>query len=218
MLFISFLIISLLAEKDQKESRNNIDLLASVIAYNNSVLEAQGNVLIENNEHTIQTERLFYKKPYLYALSPSVLKDNKNNTLESLAMTAHEQNETIYAKHLDLTLSDRSSFQGYRLHQHKKDQGYIEQGHYTACYKCQGSPTWVLKAKKISYDPRDVIYRDMTLYLKGIPVFYTPYFVHPHPKVKFRGGILTPTPGRSSDLGYYVHIPLVLAEFLFQQQ
>jgi LPS-assembly protein len=49
------------------------------------------------------------------------------------------------------------------------------------------------------------------LRIKGVPVFFTPYFSHPSPDVKRKTGILTPIMRCYSDVGIYAGIPIYVA-------
>jgi LPS-assembly protein len=82
---------------------------------------------------------------------------------------------------------------------------------YSPCklYKNQKAPTWQLKATEVVHDREKqvMVYRHARLEFLGVPVFYTPYFVHPDPAVKRQSGFLFPTYGSTTDLGRYVAIP-----------
>lgn len=85
---------------------------------------------------------------------------------------------------------------------------------YSACDLCPEDPArpplWQLKAIKVKHDQRDklVEYRDVWLEVAGIPTLYTPYLSHPDPTVKKKTGLLMPTFGRSSDLGFIFRLPV----------
>ncbi|MBR1825045.1 MAG: LPS-assembly protein LptD [Alphaproteobacteria bacterium] len=77
---------------------------------------------------------------------------------------------------------------------------------YTACDICEGkSPLWQVKAKKVQHqeDSQNVYYNHAFIYVKGVPVFYTPFMTHPDPSVKRRSGLLAPTLGSSNFLDAY---------------
>lgn len=79
---------------------------------------------------------------------------------------------------------------------------------YTACNVCRENPDkpplWQVRADRIIHDNvrHDVIYRNATLELGGVPIFYTPYLSHPDPTVKRRSGFLAPIIGTRSNLGF----------------
>jgi len=89
----------------------------------------------------------------------------------------------------------------------------MRRGVYSPCDLCREDPTrpplWQLRAEQISHDSQDHIveYRDATLEIGGIPIFYTPYLSHPDPTVKRQSGLLAPTFGNSTDLGFHATIP-----------
>lgn len=88
-----------------------------------------------------------------------------------------------------------------------------DQGVYTACNLCADNPEkpplWQMKAVRVTHDneAHDVIYRDATLEMDGIPVLYSPYFSHPDSTVKRRQGFLTPSGGYNQYLGPFARTP-----------
>ena len=84
---------------------------------------------------------------------------------------------------------------------------------YTPCPLCRRNPDkppiWQLSARKVIHDQeaQEVRYRDATLDVFGVPVFYMPYFEHPDPTVNRKSGLLTAS-WRSSDfLGFQATLP-----------
>lgn len=84
---------------------------------------------------------------------------------------------------------------------------------FSPCNLCpddpDAAPLWQIKAAKVIHDEaaKDIAYEDARMEIFGVPIFYTPYFEHPDPTVKRRSGFLTPTIGRSSDLGFILGVP-----------
>jgi LPS-assembly protein len=84
---------------------------------------------------------------------------------------------------------------------------------YSPCELCASDPTapplWQLKARRVVQDKQEqeVVYRDATLEMFGIPVLYTPYFSHPDPSVERQSGFLAPTFGLSSNIGTFLTVP-----------
>lgn len=89
----------------------------------------------------------------------------------------------------------------------------FRQAVYSPCNVCKlnpkNEPLWQLKADKIIHSKTDqiVIYHHARLEIKGVPVFYLPYFRHPDPTVKRKSGFLMPAYGASSDLGVIISAP-----------
>lgn len=89
-----------------------------------------------------------------------------------------------------------------------KETGVIElrDATYTTC--APTSNTWKLAAGRIDLDPnvgRGYAYNTW-LTVKGVPVFYTPYFNFPIDHRR-KSGFLFPTMGHSSQSGYYFGLP-----------
>jgi LPS-assembly protein len=84
---------------------------------------------------------------------------------------------------------------------------------YSPCELCKEDPTraplWQIQAVRVTHDTvaKEIQYRDATLEMFGLPVFYMPYFSHPDPTVKRQSGFLFPSYGSSSDLGTFVRVP-----------
>jgi LPS-assembly protein len=66
-----------------------------------------------------------------------------------------------------------------------------------------------LTAEKVIYDreKQQFIYKNAKLRMKGIPVFFTPYFSHPSPEVKRKTGFLTPIFRNLTDIGFFTGFP-----------
>jgi LPS-assembly protein len=82
----------------------------------------------------------------------------------------------------------------------------LQQMVFTACPVCadgKTDPTWQIRAREavLDQDEQMISYSDAVLEIKGVPVFYIPWFSHPDPSSKRRSGFLIPDIGRSSKLG-----------------
>ena len=89
---------------------------------------------------------------------------------------------------------------------------------YSACpvVDAEGKPcpaTWTLKARTITDNPDNKMlsYRDVILQVRGVPVFYLPFFAHPEPNSERRSGLLMPDFGRSSAQGVFYAQPIYWA-------
>ncbi|HEV7691151.1 MAG TPA: LPS assembly protein LptD [Hyphomonadaceae bacterium] len=82
----------------------------------------------------------------------------------------------------------------------------LQQAVFTACPICadgKTDPTWQIRAREAVLDQDDqmISYSDAVLEIKGIPIFYIPWFAHPDPSSKRRSGFLIPDIGTGSKLG-----------------
>lgn len=93
------------------------------------------------------------------------------------------------------------------------ENGAVElyNAYYTACKVCEEkpNPSWRIKARQVTQDSaaRTVQYRDATVELFGVPVFYSPYLAHPDPSAERASGILTPFVGYSKTRGLNTRVP-----------
>jgi len=83
---------------------------------------------------------------------------------------------------------------------------------YSPCRSCEsksGTPLWRIKAVDVVHNKTEqsIEYRDAFMEFFGIPILYTPYFVHPDPTVKRRSGFLAPRYGSDSILGVILETP-----------
>jgi len=84
---------------------------------------------------------------------------------------------------------------------------------YSSCDLCKNDPTrpplWEIDAASAVQDTehKTIEYRDATLRMWGVPVAYTPWFMHPDPSEPRHSGILPPLIGNSSQLGAFFGLP-----------
>jgi LPS-assembly protein len=84
---------------------------------------------------------------------------------------------------------------------------------YSSCNLCEADPTrpplWQMRARSATQDRESqrISYRDATLQIGGIPLFYTPFFSHPDPQTPRASGFLFPTAGYTRFLGAFVATP-----------
>ena len=81
---------------------------------------------------------------------------------------------------------------------------------FTVCQKKEGGcPAWSLKAKKISHDKlkKTIYYKNATLKIYDVPIFYFPKFFHPDPTVKRQSGFLAPFFTNSTTIGNGFGLP-----------
>ncbi|WP_445376334.1 LPS-assembly protein LptD [Niveispirillum fermenti] len=134
--------------------------------------------------------------------------------------------EVLFANYLELTddmsrgfvdqvrilMSDNSKFAALEGERLEGRYTRMENAVYSPCELCAEDPSrppiWQIRAARITHDQekRDVYYRDATLEVAGIPIFWLPFFGHPDPTVERRSGFLSPGGGISSDLGTYARL------------
>jgi LPS-assembly protein len=84
---------------------------------------------------------------------------------------------------------------------------------YSTCPVCaqhpERAPLWDISARDAiqDLDNKRIEYRDATIDIYGVPVFWLPYLTHPDPSQKRASGLLVPSFGYSKALGAFTEIP-----------
>ena len=135
--------------------------------------------------------------------------------------------DTIYASHAVLSHGMKDAvMQGVaaRMAQNarliangaRRTNGQIDQlakAVYSACDLCRTdprrAPTWAIKAATATRDLQHkmIEFTNARLEFHGVPVFYTPFLTEPDPSVRRQTGLLIPSAGATSRLGFFAAIP-----------
>ena len=89
----------------------------------------------------------------------------------------------------------------------------VKDARFTTCKKTNetdGCAYWNLNAGELIHDKeqKKITYKNASLDLNNVPVFYLPYFAHPDPTVKRESGFLPPTLANlGGDIGSSLKIP-----------
>ena len=121
-----------------------------------------------------------------------------------------------FANDVRMLMADRSRLAADAARRLNGNHTDLRRAVYSPCDLCKDDPTappaWQLKAREMTDDKelQRLEFRDATMEVDGIPVFYTPYMSAPDPSVKRADGFLMPTFGGSSQLGFHVATPYFL--------
>lgn len=182
--------------------------------------EDLGTATARGNVEIVQGERILNADAVSYNQRDDVVTASGNVVL------LEPTGEVLFAEYAELTDDMREGFlRGFRMlltddsrlaAVSAQRRGGVEteltRAAYSPCVNCTGfddEPLWQVKARRVIHnaEDREVVYRDATLELLGVPVLYTPYLSHPDPSVKRKTGLLTPTFGVSSLLGTSIQVP-----------
>ena len=84
---------------------------------------------------------------------------------------------------------------------------------YSTCDLCKSDPTapplWQLRATSATRDlqHKRIEYTNAVMEIHGFPIFYFPYMSEPDPSVKRQTGLLVPSLGSTSRLGFFTFLP-----------
>ena len=178
------------------------------------IVTARGNVEVNYQERTLMADTISYDQ------NADVMTATGNITL------LEPSGDVIFAQHMEISgdlkngiirdisviLSDSSRIAASGG---RRSNGDLEfrNAVYSPCNLCPDDPTrpplWQLKSVKVFHDKsrRVVEYSDTWLEVAGIPVAYTPFLSHPDPSVRRDSGILAPSFGSSTSLGFTTKVP-----------
>lgn len=201
----------------QEEDKSEYLLSASEIENDeaNGVVSAAGNVEIHNDANIMQADKVTFQQ-----------KANIVNAKGNVALISEDKN-VVFAKETTLTtdfangsaksvamlMTDNSRFIAQDARRLDNRYMLFGMGIFSPCDLCKTDkrkpPLWQVKAAKITHDnvKKDIIYRDATLEMWGIPILYSPYLSHPDPTVKRRQGLLNLKYSNSPDIGTAVVVP-----------
>ena len=193
------------------------------------VVVARGNVEISQGERILLADRVSYN------LKTDVI------TAEGSVSLLQPTGEVAFADYVEVTgdlregalrafrmlLTDNSRLAAATAVRVGDNRTDMNRAVYSPCDLCaddpERAPLWQVRAERVTHDQADqqLRYRNASLELFGLPVFYTPYFEHPDPTAERQSGLLTPTLGYSSQLGANARVPYYFvlsdqADFTFE--
>lgn len=174
--------------------------------YNNRTITASGNVEIIREDLTLYADKVTYwqDSENISAEGNVVILEKNGNTLYADKIDLTEKMQSADVENIKVILLDKTRLSASNFHKKSNDRKVLRSATYSPCDSCKDtSPLWELKASKVLHDPieQNVEYQNAFLELKGVPVFYTPFFSHPDPSVKHRSGFLFPRIISSNFLG-----------------
>ena len=178
------------------------------------IATAKGNVEISQSERVLLADMVIYNQrdDVVTASGNVILVEPTGEVLFAEFAELTDDMREGFLRGFRMLLEDNSRLAAVSAQRRGGVETRLNQAIYSACRDCvgfDGEPLWNIKAAKVTHNQErhEVVYRDATLELLGIPVAYTPFLSHPDPTVKRKTGLLTPTFGGSSSLGSSIHLP-----------
>ena len=179
---------------------------------------AKGHVEISQNEEILLADTVSYNRhtDTVTASGHVSLLMPTGEVMSGDFMELRDQMSNGFVQNLRLLLADRSRLAANTARRLNGNLLEMRRGIYSPCDLCKSDPTappaWDLKAREISDNKelKIVEFRDVTLDIDGVPIFYSPYLSEPDPSVHRASGFLTPSFGSSSTLGAHLTVPYYL--------
>ena len=201
---------SLLYSQEMKNEK--FQLIAKDINSKENIVTATGSVVVFSPTYYISADKIIYNKENeTFELFNNVLiiKDNNIQTQSDYAFIdlnkdSFNQNPLfLYENSNRIWINSQSSAK-------EKDLIELDSSIISSC-DCL-DPIWSIRASSADYDTKDkwINAYNPRLYIKSVPVFYSPYLGFPTDKTR-RTGLLLPTIGFSSGEGLYYSQPIYFA-------
>ncbi len=194
-----------------------VNLIADEMSFaqEQGVVSAYGHVEITHGNRTLLADRVTYNQntDIVQASGNITILEPTGETLFADQMTITGDLKDGLIQNIGVILADRSRLAAQGAKRSGAVVTELRQGVYSPCNLCaddpEKPPLWQIKAVRVIHDKRSktIEYRDAWLEVYGIPVLYTPYFIHPDPSIRRKAGFLAPGFGGSSDLGFVTRLP-----------
>lgn len=171
------------------------------------IIEAVGDVVVKRDMMTVYADRLLYyqQEDKLVAVGNVRMEEMNGNVVFADKVEMQDKMSRAEMNEIKAILQDESRIWAEEFRKKENDNKVMRRAIYTPCDFCEGeeSPLWQIRARKVTHDAesKNINYNDAFVDIKGVPIFYTPFFSHPDPTVKRRSGFLTPAIGSSNYLG-----------------
>lgn len=174
-------------------------------------LVAEGNVEITYEGRYIKAKQLEYNKltKQITASDGVEFKTQNGSIFKADSIITDDKVATGELTNVEAKMQDGSSFKSEKISIIGDEKYSLKNSVYSPCKPCGDKYLWDVNAENIYYDSDSerVYYRNATIEVLGVPLFYTPYISHPTPLAKSKTGFLTPVIGRSSEYGTFFETP-----------
>lgn len=202
----------------QEENQPPVELNAERMIYEQElgVVTARGDVEILQGERVLFADTVTYNErdDVVTASGNVVLREPTGDVLFADYVELTDNFKQGVVEELKVRLANRARLSARRARREGENRTVLDRAVYTRCEECarhpDRPPIWQVKASKVTRDLHEEIveYEDARLEMFGVPVFYTPYFYHPDPTVERKTGLLAPTFGSSTELGFQYTQPV----------
>ena len=197
-----------------------VNVVASTLTYDGrtKIARATGSVQLTYGPYTLTATEVVYdmRKGTFRANGSVVLREPNGNVLQASMAELNDTFKEGFARHVRALLTNDVTITAD--YARRLDSGITVYEHvsYTACKACVDAnrrPLWQILSPEVTHDQntQTLYYRDASLEIGGVPVFWTPYLEYPDPTVKRRTGFLLPSFSAGDAYGVGVTTPFFWA-------
>jgi len=181
----------------------------------NDTVTATGNATVYYGTYTVRADRIVYNRANdtVVAFGDITITEESGTIVKAGEIELSNELREGFIYSVTAILSNNARIGAARGIRTGGTVTEFENAIYTTCEPCAEHPerplTWQLKAEQVRHDEVEKIieYRNVTLEIFGVPVFFLHYFSHPDPSVKRKSGFLTPSFATSEYYGFAVRAP-----------
>ena len=187
-----------------------------VYAAEASRVTARGNVELVQDGRSLLTDQIAYdiEAGTVTARGNIILIDPSGDAIFADDLVLDDRLANGFVEGIGVLLEDNTRIAAIRGVRRDGERTTLDRAVYSPCEICEdgGDPLWQIKAERVVHDQATgtVAYRNARLELFGVPVFYTPYLYHPDPTVERRSGLLAPSFGTDTELGFVLETPFFI--------
>ncbi len=191
-------------------------------------MAADGHVEMRYKEKTIRADHVTYN-----AATGDTLAEGHTQTINADGsvqfadrITYNEDKQTGVSENLALMAAapDNTKIFARRFSQIDQNTNQMTNVIFTPCELCvkkgqTQEPSWSIQASEITQrkDKKMVFYHNAVLRVKGVPVFYSPFFWSPDPELDRASGFLSPKIGTGKKRGFSWEQPYLWSISPYQQ-
>ncbi|MDA0228703.1 MAG: LPS assembly protein LptD [Proteobacteria bacterium] len=208
---------TLVREFEAEEAGKNVVMNADSLTYdeNHGTVTASGNVEVSQGHRLLIADTVSYNEgqDMMTASGNVTLMEPSGEVLFADYLELSDEMRDGVLRNIRLLLDEDTRIAANSARRSDGNRTEMSKAVFSPCKLCplhpEEAPLWQIKAVRVVHDQeaRDIAYYDAWLEMFGIPVLYTPYFEHPDPTVQRRSGLLAPTYGSSSTLGFQLTTP-----------
>ena len=174
------------------------------------IITATGNVELIQSGRILKADKVTYNlaADVVRAEGNVILSEPTGDTYFGESVELKDKMKEGFVVGLRGMLADGSRFTAKEGDRLAGTRVSMREATYTPCEPCKADPSkppiWQLVADEVIHheDEHRISYKNARFELYGVPIAYTPYFSHPDGTVKRKSGLLSPTAGFDSQLGF----------------
>ena len=210
LLSIIFLFVPSSLISEQYETEISAD---QIIVNQNGMLQASGNVKVQYGSVNVKAEKLLFNQNTnsIKLVQISEFYDGNEITFSANEVDINNELSEGIIKVATLFLDGTIKIKADEVNLNNGEISDVNRiSMVTSCEECEGKkPNWHLSASSAKRDVENanIVYKDVTVRVKGFPVAYVPYLRMPDPSVERAQGFLVPEAVLTSNLASGLKLP-----------